>query len=308
LVRGIGVPDFDKYYKMKKGEVTLLTGIGNHGKTTLRKWNELMHFILYGEKFAAFSPEDNPPEEYYHDYVEMILGTDCTPSNPNRPTREVYEKAYDFVSSGIFYLYPKDDMPTPEYIKERFLELIIKEKVAGVSIDPFNQLANDYGKSGRSDKYLETFLGGTSRFAQNNEVYFTIVAHPHKLQKKGDGNYPCPDVFDLNDGAMWNNKLENIIVNHRPFFNTDPNNPTIEFHSKKIKRQKTVAKLGFTMFEYDWKQRRYLFEGVDPMKQALESMGIDFGYQKKEYTTGRERWQQWEAAKEQNQDGEELPF
>jgi len=201
LVKGIGVREFDYLFKMKRGEITLLSGIGNTGKTTLMKWLWLMRSIIFGEKFASFSPEDNPPEEYYHDFTEMLLGCDCTPANPNRPSKEAYEAAYDYVSKAVFYLYPKDDLPTPEYIKERFLELIIKEKVDGVAIDPFNQLANDYGKSGRSDKYLETFLGGMSRFAQNNEVYLTIIAHPHKLQKQADGNYPCPDVFDISDGA-----------------------------------------------------------------------------------------------------------
>ena len=58
--------------------------------------------------------------------------------------------------------------------------------------------------------------------------------------KASDGNYPCPDVFDLTDGAMWNNKLDNILVYHRPFAQTDPSNPSCEFHSKKIRRQKIL--------------------------------------------------------------------
>lgn len=275
-VKGIDVPEFDERFKPKRGEISCLTGIGNYGKSQLKKWYQVMRILKYGEKFATFSPEDNPPEEYFHDLVEILLGCDCTPANPRNPSRETYERAYDFITKNIFYVYPKDISPTPEYIKERFLELIIKEKVDGVDIDPFNQLANDYGKSGRTDKYLETFLSDCSRFAQTNNVYFWIVAHPHKLSKDATGNYPCPDVFDLADGAMWNNKMDNILVYHRPFAQSAPQDATCEFHSKKIRRQKTVGKKGFFLFEMLFSSRRFYFNGRDYLQVLLNERGISF--------------------------------
>ena len=249
LVRGIEVPEIDEKFKPKKGELTLLTGIGNYGKSSFKRWYQVFRVVLYGEKFATFSPEDNPPEEYYHDLVEILLGCDCTPRNPFRPNKEIYERAYDFVCEHFFYVYPKTADPTPTYIKEVFLELIIKENVDGCDIDPFNQMSNNYqGFAGR-DKYLEWVLTDFARFAIMNDVYFWIVAHPIKLAKQGDGNYPCPEVFDVADGSMWNNKCDNILVYHRPFAQTDPQNPACEFHSKKIRRQKTVGKKGSSIFE-----------------------------------------------------------
>lgn len=275
-VEGIGVLDLDYHYKPKRGEVTLLTGIGNYGKSAFKKWYQVMRVLKYGEKFATFSPEDNPPEEYYHDFVEILLGCDCTPSNPLRPSEEVYNRAYDFISKHIFYVYPKDISPTPAYIKQVFLELIIKEKVDGVDIDPFNQLANEYEKNGvRTDKYLETFLSDCSRFAQINNVYFWIIAHP-KLMKKEGKDYPCPDVFDVADGAMWNNKSDNLLVYHRPFFQSEPSNPVCEFHSKKIRRQKIVGKRGVAVFSMSFRDRRYMFDDKDPLKELMYNMEISF--------------------------------
>jgi hypothetical protein len=159
---------------------------------------------------------------------------------------------------------------------EVFLELIIKEHIDGVDIDPFNQLTNEYQKFSRSDKYLEWVLSVFSRFAQVNNVFFWIVAHPIKMAKAGDGNYPCPDVFDLTDGAMWNNKMDNILVYHRPFAQTDPQNPTCEFHSKKIRRQKIVGKKGFSVFEMEFRFRRFFFNGLDPLQLLLNQKNIDF--------------------------------
>lgn len=275
-VSGIGVKEMDDSFKPKKGEITVLTGIGNYGKSSWKKWYQAMRIVLYGEKFATFSPEDNPPEEYYHDFVEILLGCDCTPSNPNRPSRQVYEYTYDFVCKHIFYVYPKNVTPTPQYIMEVFLQLIVKEGVDGVDIDPFNQLANNYQNFGGRDKYLEWVLSLFSRFSQINNVYFWIVAHPIKMQKASDGNYPCPDVFDIADGALWNNKLDNILVYHRPYGQTDPQNPTCEFHSKKIRRQKVVGKKGFFMFEMLFRTRRFFFNGVDPLQKILNEKNMTF--------------------------------
>lgn len=273
----VNIPALDERFKLKRGEITLLSGIGNYGKSAFWKWYMIVRVVQFGEKFACFVPEDNPAGDYYHELTEILLGCDLTPDNPHKPKDEVYLNAYDFLDRHIFFIYPKELAPTPEYIKERFLEMIVKEKVDGVLIDPFNQMTNDYGKAGgRSDKYLETILGDFSRFAQTNSVYFVVIAHPHSLVKGKDGNYPCPDVFDLNDGAMWNNKMDNIIIYHRPFMQTDPNNPLAEFHSKKIRKQRIVGKKGFTLFDYDWKSRRFYFDGIDYLQRLLNEKGYTF--------------------------------
>jgi hypothetical protein len=277
-VQKLGLP-LDDYFKSKRGEITLLTGIGNYGKSSFHKWYQLMRVLKFGEKFASFSPEDNPPQEYYFDFVEMLLGCDCSPYNKiGRPSIEVFSNAYDYVSKNIFYIYPSlESAPTPEYIKERFLELIIKEKVDGVTIDPFNQMSNEYGKTGgRSDKYLELVLGDFSRFAQMNNVYFTIIAHPKMMSKSQDGNYPCPDLFDVADGAMWNNKVDNLLVYHRPVMQVSPEDSLAEFHSKKIRRQKTIGKKGCLNMDYIRSTRRFEFGGIDYMAKIIKEKGLSF--------------------------------
>ena len=296
-VNGINVQEIDDRFKPKKGEITVLTGIGNYGKSSFKKWYQAMRILLYGEKFATFSPEDNPPEEYYHDFVEILLGCDCTPSNPNRPSRQIYEYTYDWVCKHIFYVYPKDVSPTPQYIMEVFLQIIIKENVDGVDIDPFNQLANNYNNFAGRDKYLEWVLSLFSRFSQINNVYFWIIAHPKLMVKNTTGNYPCPDVFDIADGALWNNKLDNILVYHRPFAQTEPSNPLCEFHSKKIRRQKIVGKKGFSVFEMLFKTRRFFFNGSDPLQKILNEKNITF---KTEST--KELQQGWVPFSNENED------
>ena len=96
------------------------------------------------------------------------------------------------------------------------------------------------------------------------------------MVKASNGNYPCPDVFDIADGALWNNKLDNILVYHRPFAQTEPQNPMCEFHSKKVRRQKIVGKKGFSVFEMYFKTRRFFFNGFDPLQYHLNEKNITF--------------------------------
>ena len=49
-VIGIGVPEIDFHFKPKRGEITLLTGIGNYGKSAFKKWYILTRILLFGEK------------------------------------------------------------------------------------------------------------------------------------------------------------------------------------------------------------------------------------------------------------------
>jgi hypothetical protein len=305
-VLGISVPDVDDRWKPKRGELTLLTGIGNYGKSSFKKWYQAMRVLVYGEKFATFSPEDNPPEEYYHDFVEIILGCDCTPANSFRPSRQTYEYVYDWISQYIFYVYPKDTAPTPQYIMEVFLELIIKEKIDGCDIDPFNQMDNNYqGFAGR-DKYLESIHTQFARFAIINDVYFWIIAHPTKMPKGVDGNYVCPDVFDVQDGSMWNNKMDNILVYHRPFAQTEPQNPTCLFASKKIRRQKIVGKKGENLFEMVFSKRRFFFSGHDPINSLLKQNNISF--EEEIYEKPKEEVNNWLPYKDNIDADSELPF
>jgi hypothetical protein len=280
------VPELDIFWKWKKGELTLLSGIGNYGKSSFLKYILLMKSIKKGWKWALFAPEDFPAHEFYHDLVEMYIGEDMTPRNFNRKTRELYEQVYDWVSKHFFFVYPKEISSTPDYIKERFLELIIKEQVNGVVIDPFNQMDNDYSKvGGRDDKYLEIVLSDFKRFAQVNDIPFLVVAHPKLIRNKDpQGNYECPDVFDIAGGAMNNNKYDNIMIYHRPLRHSDPQATNCELHTKKIKRQKIVGSIGVLSFNLKKYTRRYLFESQVDYVQQLVSDTPEFE-QQEQFTT-----------------------
>ena len=287
---GIGL--VDSIWKPKRGEITCITGIGNFGKSHFINYLLICKSLKDGSKWAVFSPESYPAHDFYHSLVEIFLGVNCTPfnfdgtPNLNIPEQKEYEMAYDYISDHFFYVFPKETSPTPQYIQSIFLELIIKEKCDGVMIDPFNQLENDY-KGDRDDRYLTTFLSECKNFANINNVFFFIVSHPKQMQKNMSGNYPEPDVYDLAGGAMWNNKMDNILVYHRPDINNidEYEKNRCKLITRKIKRQNIVGKRGDISFQFISQSRQFDFEdaplktlikkSIDPDKKEFKTEIID---------------------------------
>lgn len=256
--------DMDEYFRWKKGDINLWTGYANMGKTFYVLQLMLTKSLYDGWKWAVFSPENFPANDFYDDLIEMLTGKWLDKMN-----EQEYKEACDFINNHIYYIYPEDDH-TIENIHEKFRYLILKKGVDGVLIDPFNQLDKNQKAYERDDQYLSRTLKDIKRFALLNAVSYNIIAHPNKPNYKEDRSLPPADMYDLNGGSMWGNKSDQIISYHRPNFHTDKNDPVVEVYIQKIKRKRTGGKHGFFTLTLNWATKRYsdLFGNVfcDPEK------------------------------------------
>jgi len=252
-------PNIDNHFRWKRGELTLMHGIMNHGKSILIMQFCVIKSFFDGNKWAFFSPEQNPPDDFYDDLVHMYIGKNTQKYYKGQMTLEEYDKGMDFIKDHFYYIYPEDEFPTPEYINMRFQEAIDKYKVDGCIIDPYNQLDNDIRKmGGREDLYLSSFLTKQKRFALNNNIFMVIIAHPKSgLSKNNDGDYSEPNVYDLAGGAMWGNKCDNVLCTHRPYFTSNKQSTETIFSSQKIKKQKLNGIPGDVTLAFDIYSMRY---------------------------------------------------
>jgi twinkle protein len=258
----------DPCFTWKRGEVIIMGGIPNHGKTTMILQLMLLKSVFEGTKWGIFSPENFPPTEFYDDLVHTFIGKTTDPHYKDRQmTEEEYIRGMEFIEEHFFYVYPEEASPTPEYVNGKLKELILKHGIDGCLTDPFNQLDNDMGKFGRDDLYISHFLTNEKRFALKHDVYKIIIAHPSKLIKDKDGGYKVPDAYDLHGGSMWNNKADNILCTHRPNYWKDKFDTTVEFHSQKIKKQKLVGIPGTVTLTFDRASNRYRENNTSPFDQ-----------------------------------------
>jgi hypothetical protein len=261
----------DPHFRWKRGELTLMHGIMNQGKSTMMMQLCLVLAIKENIKWAFFSPEQDPPSDFYDDIVHMYLGQNTQPYYGNQVTESEYIRGMDFVKDHFFYIYPEDESPTPEYINNRFEAIIKKHKIDGCIIDPYNQLDNDIRKTGgREDLYLSAFLSQQKRFAQFHQIFMLIVAHPKGgVKRDNKGDFEIPDIYDLAGGAMWGNKCDNILCTYRPFHRSNPESKSVWFVSQKIKKQRQCGKPGVVTLEFDPVTMRYYeFSDKDGMMKS----------------------------------------
>jgi twinkle protein len=244
--------EVDNYFRWKKGDINLCTGYGNHGKSFFMIQLMLTKSIWDGWKWAIFSPENYPANDFYDDIIEMYAGKWL-----DKMTEKEYVDACWFVDKHIFYVYPEDEHDINS-INERFRHLVLKKGIDGVMVDPFNQLDHLQKPYQREDQYLSEILKDVKRFALLNNVCYNIVAHPkNPSYNQNDKSLPVVDMYDIAGGAMWGNKCDQIISYYRPNFHTDKNDPHVQVYIQKLKRKRTGGKLGDFPLILNWKHKRY---------------------------------------------------
>ena len=243
--------EFDDYFRWKKGDINIVTGYANAGKTNFMLQLMLTKSMYDGWKWAIFSPENYPANDFYEDIIEMYVGKWI-----GKMTEQEYIDACLFIDLHFFYVYPEWDHDL-ESIHEKFRYLILKKGVDGVLIDPFNQLDKNQKAYERDDQYISNVLKDVKRFALLNAISYNIIMHPKTPQYNQDKSLPVVDMYDIAGGAMTGNKADQIISYYRPNFHVDKNDGNVQIHVQKVKRKRTGGKLGtFEMF-FDWATKRY---------------------------------------------------
>lgn len=262
-------PYIDYHFRWSRGELTVMHGYGNHGKSAFM--NQLIHTkaLKEDQRWCYFSPEQYPPTDFYFDFIQTHVGQTVMTGIYQMEEKD-YNEAADWVKDHIYYIYPEKNNPTPEYILMRFKEMIIKHKIDGVVVDPFNQLYHDYSE--RDDKYLSKILTEFKRFALLNNIYFVIIAHPSGGAISLDelGNYKMPYYTKISGGMMWGNKCDNVLAYNRPYYRTDPSNTECHFASQKIKKQSRNGIPGMVVMHYDRDAYRFFQDdGFNPMVKPV---------------------------------------
>ncbi len=258
-------PRFDENFKWKAGEITLIIARPNSGKTEFGLQLMTMKSVFDDWKWGVFSPENYPEDEFYDSLIHTYIGKTTDPFyGSSQMTIDEYRKGYEFVRNHFFYVYPESH--TIEEIDANFDYLIKDKKICGTFIDPMNQVSYDEGA--RTDQFLSKFLTVRKRRAIDYNGHDIISTHPRTMSRNKSGEYDVPDMYEIAGGAMWGNKMDNIMVIHRPKFLTDPMDTTVEVHVRKIKKQKLVGIPGTCVFDFQRKTNRYYIDGVSPLSDG----------------------------------------
>ncbi|GJY00604.1 twinkle homolog protein, chloroplastic/mitochondrial [Tanacetum coccineum] len=213
-------------YNVVPGELTIVTGVPNSGKS---EWIDALLVNLnesVGWKFALCSME-NRVREHARKLLEKRMKKPFFDvrygKSVERMTVEDLEVGKKWLSDTFHLIRCENDcLPSISWVLNLAKAAVLRHGVNGLVIDPYNELDHQRPPNQTETEYVSQMLTSIKRFAQHHSCHVWFVAHPKQLQQ---WTGKPPNLYDISGSAHFINKCDNGIVVHR---NRDPEEGAID--------------------------------------------------------------------------------
>lgn len=238
-----GIEALDKVYTVVSGQLTLVTGIPGHGKSKLVDCILLNQIVQYDWRVAIYSPENHPFEVHMARLLAQLVNRPFHKDHHNRMSREEMLKGKKFLESRIFYLLP--EKPTVDALLELVRASVVRHGIKAFVLDPWNWLDLDAKEWANQSDLIGQALRKIKLVCSELDLHAWIVAHPAKISKDKNGEYPVVKPYDVAHSAEFFNKSDMILSIWRDV----QKGGNVEVHAQKIKNEIYgkigMAELGF---------------------------------------------------------------
>lgn len=270
---------FDDMIRFIHGQINLITGIPNHGKTAFTLQLMLHLSITRGWKWGIFTPEQENPAKIGHrrlpkkafltqSLVEPLVGCSMYRNlgmvvggqyqSIPQMSKDVFSVAYDFIDEH-FKIIEAGETNTLVKILEKVDYLKIKYGISGFLIDPWNKVS---GVLERDNNKLSNILNKLGYFVRGRELCCFIVAHPNKIDQSKvkiqtiNGQeytiYPVPNGYSVKGGGEMKDLIDNIFTVYRLMGES-----AMEFYSWKVKHKMLGMPGKKVLFRYNQVNGRF---------------------------------------------------
>lgn len=267
----IGYHEFDKLLSFRQGELTVITGAPNSGKTIWANQMYIRLAELHGWKFALFSAENQPYNILFADLAEQYIGKPFF-ARSGGINREELERAKVFINEHFYFIQIKDAVLDMDTILTRAKQLVNQKGIHAISIDPYSALESAIPNNMREDQYLKKTLNNIRVFRKQYGVHVFIIAHPKTLDYDSRGKMRCPKLYDISGGSQWYNHIDNGIIVYRNF-----GDDSVDIIVEKV-RYKFVGRRGTSVFSFNILNNRYE-EQTSPRDEEGEEDELDSPFQ-----------------------------
>lgn len=240
-------------WTLRKGELTLVTGIPSHGKTAFINAVMVNLARRNGWKWGVYSAENIPHTVHMADLLEQYCGRPFNEGYHQRIQPEEHDAGMKFLQDHFRFIAPPDDEQTVDRIVNCAKELVKSLHIDAVVLDPWNEMTHNWSELRIPEtEYISRALKRMKRFAQKSNVHVILVAHPKQLNKEKDGKYPIPTPYDISGSANWRNKADCALCVWRD--EAKPGETVI--YVQKIRRR-FVGRIGKVELKYDLVNGRF---------------------------------------------------
>jgi twinkle protein len=205
-----------------EGRQIVLTGFPNHGKSTFAM-NVIVHTAEHhARKWAIFSPEMEPVEEFALQLAQIYLELPArrlqSKSSLLPASDDEMQRAGEWMRNRIWFLSndSEDEPPTLDMILGKLRDCALRYGITDFLIDPFNEIEQDTAKQTET-QFIGRALQRFKAFGKRHGVNQWIIAHPAKPSRDKNGAIAgAPGPYDINGSAHWANKADLGITIHTP--------------------------------------------------------------------------------------------
>ena len=232
-----GYRDLDDYFRFKRGNLVIISGFDNVGKTTMALWLQFISSMRHGWKWLLYTAENS----------NLSVMTTLVQFYCMKPifetTYEERSEAQAFIEAH-FRLIDATELLDYEKLKQKFSGLYSRWKFDGMFIDPWNAL--DDSKSTNTHQFNYMVLTDAKIWGRVNDVSIWINMHcgTGAARMTDDNGYvKVPSKYSIEGGVKNANKADELLIFHRITNHEDESERLItEIHVCKVKETLTGGK------------------------------------------------------------------
>lgn len=246
-----GWKNLNDLYNVVPGELTIVTGVPNSGKS---EWIDALLCNLsasVGWKFVLCSMENKVREharKLLEKHIKKPFFDKRYGGSAERMSVEEFEQGKKWLNDTFYLIRCEDDsLPNISWVLDLAQAAVLRHGVRGLVIDPYNELDHQRPPNQTETEYVSQMLTKIKRFAQHHCCHVWFVAHPRQLHQWTGGP---PNLYDISGSAHFINKCDNGIVIHR---NRDPEAGEIDQVQVCVRkvRNKVAGTIGDAFLSYD---------------------------------------------------------
>ncbi len=247
-----GIGEFDDLLTFSGGQMTVVTGSPNMGKSEFIDYIVTSLARKHNWKFTMCSFE-NPVPFHVTKLMEKFIGLSFNfrkdPSH--RMSRSDFEHAISLTDQYFTFLNILQLDVSIEGLIQKLTEVVRRTGIKGVVIDPWNYIEHKIPYGYTETQYISEALTLIKEFALRTDTHVFIIAHPKKMVKDNKGKYPPATMYDIAGSAHFFNKTDNGLSIHRDF-----ETGIVTAYVQKV-RFSWIGMTGFTCFSYNTFTRQY---------------------------------------------------
>ena len=239
---GFGIQSLDRYLRLKDGDLYIINGIDNVGKSTVIWYLMLLGSLYYDWKWVVFTAE-NSVGGFMRKMVEFLTATPLA-----QLSERDYQQALQYIEDHFSVILAQDELYSLRQIM-RMTDRVCEKKGhhKGLLADPYNALKLDLKQGAKNSTHEEHYEVVTELklWGRNHDV--ACFLNTHVITEAGrrvdDAGYIlAPNKADTEGGNKFANKADQFITIHRKTQHPQEWMYS-ELHIRKVKETETGGRL-----------------------------------------------------------------